>query len=78
MGYFADLAINSLQQPPGLPVPYNDCRRKCPGPRGKASKPEVTQLVSAWQDNCQGAACLDSKAVKEWDWQKDSLLPVFP
>lgn len=45
MGHFAVLAINSPRQLPGLPVPYNNCGRKCPGPRGKASKPKLTQLI---------------------------------
>lgn len=42
VGHFTAL---STQQLPNLPVPYNDCRRKCPGPTGKSSKPELTQLI---------------------------------
>ena len=45
MGRFAGLAINSARQLPGLPVPYNGCRRKCARPRGKESKPKLTQLI---------------------------------
>lgn len=44
MGHFAGLSVSSPWQLPGLPAPYKDCRRKCPGLRGKASKPELTQL----------------------------------